>query len=164
MLLSFSDQISYLESGPYVAYNNEKGGVIDCLREDGIVDLDSDFRTIPEWISMKAMVSSWLVDALVYELCVASDKTVVQKIYFSDLAWPIGTILHLKQSYAAKCHLGVTSENAERIETDIYNKASLAYGALSTQLGESTFRFGDRLSSLDAIFLGHALIALQALP
>ncbi|KAL2928862.1 Mitochondrial outer membrane import complex protein METAXIN [Bienertia sinuspersici] len=159
-----TDQIPYVESGRYVAYNNEKGGVIDCLREDGIVDLDSDFRTIPEWISMKAMVSSWLVDALVYELWVASDKTAVQKIYFSDLAWPIGTILHLKQSYAAKLHLGVTSENAERIETEIYSKASLAYGALSTQLGDGSFLFGDRPSSLDALFLGHTLIALQVLP
>ncbi|XP_057537015.1 mitochondrial outer membrane import complex protein METAXIN [Amaranthus tricolor] len=159
-----SDQIPYVESGSYVAYNNEKGGVINCLREDGIVDLDSDFRSIPEWISMKAMISSWLVDALVYELWIASDKTSVQKIYFSDLPWPIGTILYFKQILAVKRHLGITNENAERIESEIYSRANLAYGALSTQLGETSFLFGDRPSSLDASFLGHALIALQALP
>lgn len=159
-----SDQIPYVESGSYVAYNNEKGGVINCLREEGIVDLDSDFHNIPEWISMKAMVSSWLVDALVYELWIASDKTAVQKIYFSDLPWPVGTILYFKQTLVAKHHLGITNENAERVETEIYEKANLAYGALSIQLGEGFFLFGDRSSSLDAFFLGHALIALQALP
>ncbi|KMT03278.1 hypothetical protein BVRB_8g198200 [Beta vulgaris subsp. vulgaris] len=159
-----SDQIPFVESDSYVAYNNEKGGVIDCLREDGIVDLDSDFSTIPEWISMKAMVSSWLVDALVYELWIASDKTSVQKIYLSDLPWPIGTILYLKKTLSVKRHFGITDENSERIETEIYRKASLAYGALSTQLGDGSFLFGDRPSSLDALFLGHALIALRALP
>ncbi|XP_021724979.1 mitochondrial outer membrane import complex protein METAXIN-like [Chenopodium quinoa] len=159
-----SDQIPYVESDSYVAYNNENGGVINRLREDGIVDLDSDYHTIPEWISMKAMVSSWLVDALVYELWIASDKKSVQKIYYSDLAWPIGTILYFKQIHAVKSHLGITNENAERIETEIYRRASLAYGALSTQLGEDSYLYGDRPSSLDALFLGHSLIALQALP
>lgn len=159
-----SDQIPYVESDSYVAYNNENGGVINYLREDGIVDLDSDFHTIPEWVSMKAMVSSWLVDALVYELWIASDKTSVQKIYFSDLPWPIGTVLYFKQIHAVKSHLGITNENAERIETEIYRRASIAYGALSTQLGEESFLYGDRPSSLDALFLGHSLIVLQALP
>ncbi|KAL9224109.1 hypothetical protein vseg_000178 [Gypsophila vaccaria] len=159
-----SDQIPFVESGSYVAYNNEKGGVIECLRDDGIADLDSDFSTIPEWISMKAMVGSWLMDALSYELWVASDKSCAQKIYFSDLPWPIGTILYHKQVQAAKRHLGITNENAERMETEIYKRANQAYGALSTQLGEESFLFGSRPSSLDALFLGHALITLQALP
>ncbi|KNA21362.1 hypothetical protein SOVF_043870 [Spinacia oleracea] len=159
-----SDQIPYVESGSYVAYNNENGGGINCLRKDGIVDLDSDFDTIPEWISMKAMIGSWLVDALVYELWIASEKTSVQKIYFSDLPWPIGTILYFKKNHAVKSHLGITNENAERIETEIYRRANIAYGALSTQLGEDSFLFGERPSSLDALFLGHALISLQALP
>lgn len=118
-VLLFLDQIPFVESDSYVAYNNEKGGVIDCLREDGIVDLDSDFSTIPEWISMKAMVSSWLVDALVYELWIASDKTSVQKIYLSDLPWPIGTILYLKKTLSVKRHFGITDENSERIETEV---------------------------------------------
>lgn len=29
-----SDQIPYIESGTYVAYNDENGGVIQCLKED----------------------------------------------------------------------------------------------------------------------------------
>ncbi|KAK9697534.1 hypothetical protein RND81_08G044000 [Saponaria officinalis] len=159
-----SDQIPFVESGSYVAYNNEKGGVINCLRDDGIADLDSDFSTIPEWISAKAMVGSWLMDALAYELWVASDKSCTQTIYFSDLPWPIGSILYYKQVQAAKRHLGITNENAQRMETEIYRRANQAYAALSTQLGEDSFLFGNRPSSLDAVFLGHALITLQALP
>lgn len=153
-----------MESGSYVAYNNEKGGVIACLKEDGIVNLDSDFDTIPEWISMKALVSSWLSDALMYELWVASDRKCAQKIYHSDLPWPIGPVLYFKQAYAAKQQLGITKENADRMEAEIYKKANLAYEALSTRLGDDSFLFGDRPSSLDALFLGHALITLQALP
>lgn len=159
-----SDQIPYVESGSYVAYNNEKGGVIECLKEDGIVNLDSDFNTIPEWISLKAMVSSVLADALMYELWIASDRKCVQTIYHSDLPWPIGPILYLKQARAAKQQLGITKENANRKEAEIYKKADLAYAALSTRLGEDSFLFGDRPSSLDALFLGHVLITLQALP
>jgi metaxin len=31
-----------------VAYNVENGGVIKSLKEDGIVDLDTDFSLLPE--------------------------------------------------------------------------------------------------------------------
>jgi len=41
-----------------VAYSDENGGVIQCSKEDGIVDLDTDFSSLPEWISMKAIVST----------------------------------------------------------------------------------------------------------
>ena len=53
-----------------MAYNVENGGVIKSLKEDGIVDLDTDFSLLPEWISMKAMVSTWLADAIMDELWV----------------------------------------------------------------------------------------------
>ncbi|KAH9608200.1 hypothetical protein KSS87_006933 [Heliosperma pusillum] len=159
-----ADQIPYVESGTYVAYNNEKGGVIECLREDGIVDLDSDFRTIPEWISMKAMVGSWLMDALTYELWIDSEKNSSQNLFFSDLPWPIGSVLYYKQVLAARHYLGINKENAERMQAEIYRKANLGYEALSTQLGDESFLFGSRPNSLDAVFLGHALITLQALP
>uniref|UniRef100_A0A9I9DWV5 DAGKc domain-containing protein n=1 Tax=Cucumis melo TaxID=3656 RepID=A0A9I9DWV5_CUCME len=33
-----------------MAYDNEKGGVIECLRQDGIVDLDSEFLSLSEWV------------------------------------------------------------------------------------------------------------------
>ncbi|KAL0337141.1 UNVERIFIED_CONTAM: Mitochondrial outer membrane import complex protein METAXIN [Sesamum calycinum] len=112
-----SDQIPFVESGDYVAYNNEKGGVIPNLKEDGIVDLDSEVSGIPEWVSIKAMVESWLADAVMYELWVGCD------------------------------------DNADRREEEIYSRAALAYGALSS-----------RPTSLDAAFLGHVLFVLHALP
>ncbi|XP_042492825.1 mitochondrial outer membrane import complex protein METAXIN isoform X1 [Macadamia integrifolia] len=161
-----SDQIPYVEYGNYVAYNNEKGGVMETLKEDGIVDLDSGLPThsIPEWVSTKAMISSWLVDGAMYELWVGSDGSTAHKIYYSDLPWPIGKILYFKQVYAVKQLLGITKVNAERREAEIYKRAAIAYEALSTRLGEQTFFFENRLTSLDAIFLGHALFVTQALP
>ncbi|KAF2302588.1 hypothetical protein GH714_038660 [Hevea brasiliensis] len=151
-----SDQIPYVESGAYVAYNNESGGVIQRLKEDGIVNLDTEFCSIPEWISMKAMISSWLVDAVMYELWLGSDGSSAFKIYYSDLPWLIGKVLFVKQAYTVKQQLGITKENAERREEEIYKRVKIAYGALSTRLGEQEFLFEDRPSSLDALFLGHS--------
>ncbi|KAL3625163.1 hypothetical protein CASFOL_030617 [Castilleja foliolosa] len=159
-----SDQIPFVESGDYVAYNNENCGVIQKLKDDGILDLDSEVSGIPEWLSMKAMVTSWLADAIMYELWLGSDSKPAHKIYYSDLPWPIGKILYYKQVLAVKQRLGITSENAERRQDEIYSKADKAYGALSSLLGEQTFLFDSRPTSLDAAFLGHALFTLHALP
>lgn len=189
------DQIPYVESGTYVAYNNEKGGVIESLKEDGILDMDSEVHSVPEWISTKAMVNSWLADALMYELWVGSDGSSAHKIYYSDLPWPIGKFLYFKQVRMAKQLLGITKENADRREEEvhsistsyfllkiahargvdfivsfsdflltsnlvftnaevyasqetqdifyaqIYRRATIAYGALSTRLGDQTYFF-----------------------
>ncbi|KAL8505329.1 hypothetical protein ACS0TY_016533 [Phlomoides rotata] len=159
-----SDQIPFVETGDYVAYNNENGGVIQKLKEDGIVNLDSEVCGIPEWVSITAMVNSWLVDAVLYELWVGSDGKSAHKIYYSDLPWPLGKFLYYKQVYIVKNLLGITSENAERREEEIYNRATLAYGALSDKLGEQSFFFENRPTSLDAVFLGHVLLTLHALP
>ncbi|XP_047965169.1 mitochondrial outer membrane import complex protein METAXIN-like [Salvia hispanica] len=159
-----SDQIPFVESGDYVAYNNENSGVLQKLKEDGIVDLDAEVSDIPEWVSFKAMVESWLADAVLYELWVSSDGKSAHKIYYSDLPWPIGKILYYKQVYAVKQLLGITSENAERREEEIYRRVTVAYCALSARLGEHTFFFEERPTSLDAVFLGHALFTLLALP
>ncbi|GMP91891.1 hypothetical protein CsSME_00042365 [Camellia sinensis var. sinensis] len=159
-----SDQIPYVESGTYVAYNNEKGGVIESLKEDGIVDLDSEVHSVPEWISTKAMVNSWLADALMYELWVGSDGSSAHKVYYSDLPWPIGKFLYFKQVRITKQLIGITKENADRREEEIYRRATVAYGALSTRLGDQFFLFESRPTSLDAVFLGHALFVLHALP
>uniref|UniRef100_A0A251TKA0 Thioredoxin-like fold domain-containing protein n=1 Tax=Helianthus annuus TaxID=4232 RepID=A0A251TKA0_HELAN len=150
--LSFpdSDQIPYVDADTYVAYNNEKGGVIESLKEDNIVNLDSEVQNLPEWVSALAMINSWLSDAILYELWVASDGSSAHKIYYSDLPWPIGKLLYLKQVYNVKQLLGISKDNAERREEEIYRRATMAYKALPT--------------SLDAIFLGHALITLYALP
>ncbi|KAF3648724.1 putative 60S acidic ribosomal protein P3-like [Capsicum annuum] len=130
------DQIPYVESATYVAYNNEKGRVICSLIKHGFIDLDSQVRGIPEWISAKAMVDSWLADATIYELWVGSDGTSAHKIYYSDLPWPLGKILN----------------------------ANDAFSALSTRLGEQAYFFDNRPISLGAVFFGHALFTLCALP
>ncbi|KAJ0030320.1 hypothetical protein Pint_14054 [Pistacia integerrima] len=114
-----SDQIPYVESGTYVAYNNENGGVIGRLKEDGIVDLDSEFQSIPDWITTKAMINSWLADALTYELWVGTEGSCARKIYYSDLAWPIGKVLFLLQIRALKQQFGLTKDNTERREEEV---------------------------------------------
>lgn len=99
-----------------MAFNSERGGVIECLKEDKIVDLDSSklaSHLIPELLSTKAMVTSWLADAVQYELWVATDRSVAHKIYFSDLPWPIGKVLHWKKSREVKQLLNITNVNAE---------------------------------------------------
>lgn len=114
-----SDQIPYVESGDYVVYNNEKGGVIERLKEDGIVDLDIELNSVPEWISTKAMLTSWLADAIKYEIWVGGDGSSAGKIYCSDLPWPIGKVLFLKQVYTLKKQLGITKDNAEQKEEEV---------------------------------------------
>ncbi|KAJ0969972.1 hypothetical protein J5N97_022849 [Dioscorea zingiberensis] len=134
-----SDHVPYVECGDYVAFNNEKGGVMESLKEDNIVDLDSKLQThvIPEWLSTKAMICSWLAVAAQYELWVASDGSAADKIYFSGLLWPI---------------------------RKIYRKAAKAYEALSLRLGDQTFFFENRPTSVDSMFLGHALFVVHVLP
>lgn len=102
-----------------MAYNNEKGGVIGGLKEYGIVDLDEEVRTDPEWISMKAMVTSWLEDAVTYELWLGPDVSSAQKIYYSDLPWPVGKVLYLRQVLVVKQLLGITNCNVDRREDEV---------------------------------------------
>ncbi|XP_059460992.1 mitochondrial outer membrane import complex protein METAXIN isoform X2 [Corylus avellana] len=130
-----------------------------------LLDFNSTYPdSVPEWISTKAMVCSWLGDAIMYELWVGSDRSSAEKIYYPDLPWPIGKVLFLKQAHTVKQRLGITKDNAEQMEEEIYKRANIAYGALSTRLGEQSFLFENRPSSVDAIFLAHALLTLQALP
>ncbi|KAJ0984166.1 hypothetical protein J5N97_002522 [Dioscorea zingiberensis] len=161
-----SDHVPYVECGDYVAFNNEKGGVMESLKEDNIVDLDSKLQThvIPEWLSTKAMICSWLAVAAQYELWVASDGSAADKIYFSDLSWPIRKVLHWKQTQTMKKILGTTQLSAADKEEEIYRKAAKAYEALSLRLGDQTFFFEDRPTSVDSMFLGHALFVLHVLP
>ncbi|KVH92882.1 hypothetical protein Ccrd_005162 [Cynara cardunculus var. scolymus] len=172
-LCSLADQIPYVDTDTYVAYNNEKGGVIESLKEDNIVNLDAGVQNLPEWVSTMAMINSWLSDAILYELWVGSDGSSAHKIYYSDLPWPVGKLLYLKQVHNVKQLLGISKETAERREEEIYRRATMAYQALSTKLGEESFFSDNRQvptcyiflpTSLDAFFLGHALITLYALP
>ncbi|MED6187340.1 hypothetical protein PIB30_075472 [Stylosanthes scabra] len=163
-----SDQIPYFEVGDYVAYNNEKGGVTECLKRDfGVVDLDIGISSLPDWISTKAMLTTWLADALAYELWVGFEgysSSPAYTIYYSDLPWPLGKVLFWRKARWIKQKHGITNENAELKKEEIYRRASSAYGALSTWLGEQSYLFENRPSSLDATFLAHGLVVLQALP
>ncbi|ONK55462.1 uncharacterized protein A4U43_UnF2860 [Asparagus officinalis] len=158
--------IPYVEYGDCVLYNNEKGGVIECLKAENIVNLDSGLSggCSPDWLATKALVGAWLSEAAKYELWVASNGNGAYKIYFSDLSWPVAKVLHWKQTRTVRQQLGITDLNATEKEEEIYRKAATAYEALSQRLGEQTFFFDNRPTSLDAIFLGHALFVLHALP
>ncbi|GJN00845.1 hypothetical protein PR202_ga18065 [Eleusine coracana subsp. coracana] len=161
-----ADHIPYVEFGDCVAFNNEKGGVIEYLKEDKILNLNSKHPSAssPDVLSTKAMVSTWLADALQYELWVVSDGSIAHDIYFSDLSWPIGKILHWKKARDVKQLLGITKLNAAEREEEIYQRASAAYDALSLRLGDQTYLFDNSPTDVDALFLGHALFVLNALP
>jgi metaxin len=161
-----ADHIPYVEFGDCVAFNNEKGGVIEYLKGEKIVDLNSKLTSVSpsDVLSTKAMVSTWLADALQYELWVVDDGSITHDIYFSDLAWPIGKILHWKKTRDVKHLLGITKLNAAEKEEEIYQKASAAYEALSLRLGDQIFLFDNSPTDVDALLLGHALFVLNALP
>ncbi|XP_058728879.1 mitochondrial outer membrane import complex protein METAXIN-like isoform X2 [Vicia villosa] len=161
-----SDKIPYFEVGDeFVAYDNENEGIIQFLRKNGgVVDLDSEVCSLPEWIAIKAVVTTWLHDALVYELWLESKGSAAYSIYYSDLPWPIGKVLSHNKVRSVKVKHGITDDNAVAKKEEIYERANSAYDALSKWLGEKNYLFGDSPSSLDAIFLAHGLVALQALP
>ena len=99
-----------------MAYNNEKGGIIECLKRDvGVVDLDSGVSSLPDWIPNKAMVTTWLADALAYELWVGSEGSFssAYNIYYSDLPWPLGKVLFWRKAHWIKQKHGIINENAE---------------------------------------------------
>ncbi|KAF3667286.1 putative 60S acidic ribosomal protein P3-like [Capsicum annuum] len=109
------------------------------------------------------MVDSCLADAIIYELWVGSNGTSAHKIYYSDLPWPIGKIMYLKQVHVVKQILGITKENVEIRKEDIYTNANDAFTALSTRSGEQAYFFDNMPTSLDAVFVEHALFTLYVL-
>ncbi|KAK4854246.1 hypothetical protein QYF36_021077 [Acer negundo] len=65
----------------------------------------------------------------------------------------------LEQVRTVKQQLGITKDNAEWREEEIYRRANIAYKALSTSLGEHDFLFDNMPSSVDAIF--HGLLCIN---
>lgn len=114
----FLDKIPYFEAGDYVAYNNEKGGLIECLKKD-VVDIDPGLSSLADWTPMKVMLTTWLADALAYELWVGGDSSSAYNIYYSGLPWPIGKFLFWKQAHFLKLQYGVTKDNAEVKEEEV---------------------------------------------
>ncbi|CAN1811308.1 Mitochondrial outer membrane import complex protein METAXIN [Linum perenne] len=160
-----SDQIPYIEAGTYVAYNNEKGGVIQYMKQDGVVDLDAEFSSDPEWVSMKAMISSWLADAITYELWIGSADSSSMKIYYSDLPWVIGKGLFVKQVYDVKQQLHITKQNVEQRESEVTILSLMSFYLPAIPILYQTKLFLlCRPTSLDADLVAHVLFTVQALP
>lgn len=113
------DELPYFENGTYVAYNNEDGGVIEKLKKDEIVNLDSQVQSLPEYISLKALIVSWLEEALTYEIWVGTEGVSTSEIYYSDLPWVISKVLFYKQTCMAKNRLGINKENAVEREKQV---------------------------------------------
>jgi metaxin len=76
------------------------------------------------------MVSTWLADALQYELWVVTDGSIAHDIYFSDLSWPIGKILYWKKSRDVKQLLGITKLNAAEREEEVTTAALMIFAVL----------------------------------
>lgn len=116
-----TDHVPYVEFGDYAALNNENGGVIEKLKEDEIVDLDSKLQnqSMPDWCSTKAMISTWLEDAATYELWIASDGSAANEIYFSDLPWPIRKALHWNQRRVVRNKFELTYSHSLEKEKEV---------------------------------------------
>lgn len=111
------DTIPYFEADDYVAYNNEKGGIIESLKKD-VVDIDAGLSSV-DWTPVKVMLTTWLADALAYELWVGGDSSAAYNIYYSGLPWPIGRLLFWKQAQLLKLRYGVTKDNVEVKEEEV---------------------------------------------
>lgn len=102
-----------------MAYNNEKEGIIECMKRDA-GDLDVGVSSLPDWIPTKVMLATWLADALEYELWVGCDSSSAYSIYYSDLPWPIGKVLFWKKAQWVKQKHGISKDNAELKEEEVF--------------------------------------------
>jgi len=112
------------------------------------------------------MVSTWLADALQYELWVVSDGSIANDIYFSDIAWPIRKILHWKGLRDEKRDLcSRLNRSTADLGQEIYWRAEAVYDMLSETLTkDEVYLFGNSPKDVDALVLGHALFVLNVLP
>jgi len=84
-----------IEVGDVAGFHNETGGIFGLPSKEDFADLDSDVpsRSVPDWLSLKALIYSFLNDAVLYELWVSHNHKVANEIYLVDLPWYIGKIL-----------------------------------------------------------------------
>ncbi|CAM6087428.1 unnamed protein product [Calypogeia fissa] len=159
-----SDDLPVLEYGDLVGFGNEPGGIFEILRRENIVDLDHGLADSDkaDLNAYTAIVSSWLADALSYELWLKENDATVAVVYFSSLPWPINKAIDWKQRRSVMGRLGITSENVTERSAELYRKAAAAYEALAKRLGDQKYFVAGRATSLDAIFLGHILFLQQA--
>lgn len=157
-----SDDLPSLEYGDLVGFSGETGGIIEFLKNQSIADLDAGFleAEVAELRPLTAMVDSCLQNALLYELWDGENAKVANRIYFSALPWPINKVLNWKQQKIVNETLGIQTINKDDKVGELYKKAAKAYESLSIILGDKKFFMKTRPSSLDALFLGHALFVL----
>ncbi|KAH7286428.1 hypothetical protein KP509_32G006800 [Ceratopteris richardii] len=108
------------------------------------------------------MIWSHLHSMLLCELWDLDNSRVAQHIYFSSLPWPLNKILYWKQQLNNWNYLGLKKGNIEQVNEKMERKATEAYASLSTFLGDKKFFLSARPSSLDAVFLSHALFIMKA--
>lgn len=101
-----------------MAYNNEKEGIIESLKRE-VGDLDSGISSLPDWTATKVLLTTWLADALEYELWVGCNGSSVDKIYYSDLPWPIGRLFYWKKALWVMQKHGISKDNAEKKEEEV---------------------------------------------
>ena len=114
------------------------------------------------WISMKAMITSWLAHAVMYELWMGSDGTSARKIYYSDLPWPISKFLYYKQVTIAKQLLGITKENADQREKEVFSPSIFLSHQFNLYLCSCYFNRESEIflcgAHLNSCLLGHTAV------
>lgn len=159
-----ADHLPALEYGDLVGYSNQSGGIIEFVESQGIANLDASFsdNELALLRSLSAMISLHLQSMLLCELWDLDNVKVAQQIYFASLPWPLRKILYWKQQVRIWNYLGLKKDNIEQTNKEMERKATQAYETLSTVLGDQKFFLSSRPSSLDALFLSHALFVMNA--
>lgn len=158
-----AEYLPALECGNVVGYSNESGGIIGFLQSRGIANLDSGFSSdeVSQLRSFSAMIESHLQSMLLCELWDHDNRKVAHQIYFASLPWPVSKILYWKQQAHVCKLLDLNNANMELKTGEMERRAAEAYDSLSTLLGDQKFFMNFRPSSLDALFLSHALLILH---
>lgn len=158
-----SDDMPALEYRDMVGLPGDTGGIIEFLKRQDIADLDSGFSNaeVAHVRSLSAMVESYLQATLLCELWGHDNSKVAHRIYFTALPWPVSKLLYWKQQVHVWEILGLKKTNMEEKVGELERKAAEAYESLSNLLGDQKFFMKTRPSSLDALFLSHALFVLH---
>ncbi|MCO5553821.1 hypothetical protein L7F22_007347 [Adiantum nelumboides] len=159
-----ADYLPAVEQGDLVGYSTQNGGIIDFLERQGIASLDAGLldNEVALLRSLSAMIWLHLHSMLLCELWDLDNEKVARQIYFASLPWPLSKILYKKQQVLMWNRLGLKKDNIAHINKDMEARATQAYKTLSTFLGDQKFFLSSRPSSLDTVFLSHALFVMKA--
>ncbi|KAI5061079.1 hypothetical protein GOP47_0023584 [Adiantum capillus-veneris] len=159
-----ADYLPAVEYGDLVGYSTQSGGIIGFLERQGIANLDAGLldNEVALMRSLSAMIWMHLHSMLLCELWDLDNVKVARQIYFASLPWPLSKILYWKQQVCMWNHLGLRKDNIALMNQEMEVKATQAYDTLSTLLGDQKFFLSSGPSSLDALFLSHALFVMKA--